>query len=146
MRSDQTRSMEHLALVVWTALEDGDLESFADMLDSSVRWGPPGDPSPPCQSRDQVLSWYQRGQARGTSASVNNVTILGGHLLVELVVRGTDNARGRGGAALRWQILTVQAGRITDIVGFDDRAEAIAYVEDAVPNFPPDVVKDVIEE
>jgi hypothetical protein len=125
--ADTTPSMEHLALLVRRAIEHGDVESFAELMDPAVRWGPPGDPSPPCQNRDQVLSWYRRGQDRGVTASVNSVTVLGDHLVVELVVRGSETARDRGGAGLRWQVLTVARGRVTHIVGFDDRVETLAH-------------------
>ena len=31
------------------------------------------------------------------------------------------------GAALRFQMLTVRSGKVVDIVGFDDKAEALSY-------------------
>ena len=60
-RADST---EWLAGQVWQAMEAGDLEAYADLLDPGVRWGAPGDPAPPCQSRAQVLAWYQRAATR----------------------------------------------------------------------------------
>ena len=41
-----------------------------------------------------------------------------------LEVTGTPMARQAGGAAQRWQALTLRGGRIVDIPGFDDRAAA----------------------
>ncbi len=49
-----------------------------------------------------------------------------GTLLVGLYVSGTPAAREAGGTARRWQVLTVQGGRILDICGFGDRTEAAA--------------------
>ena len=46
--------------------------------------------------------------------------------LVDLEVTGTPAAREAGGAAERWQVLTVRGDRIADIRGFDDRAAAAA--------------------
>ena len=43
-------------------------------------------------------------------------------------LRGTEDAQERGGTALRYQVLTVRDGRIVDIVGFDDKTEALSYV------------------
>ena len=43
-------------------------------------------------------------------------------------VRGTENANERGGTALRFQVLTVRSGKVVNIVGFDDKSEAISYV------------------
>jgi ketosteroid isomerase-like protein len=127
--SQQAESIEQIAEQVATALQMADLRTFADLLDPNVRWGPPGDPSPPCQSREQVIAWYHRGRESGASARVNEVTVVGDRILVGLVVTRTKNARERGGRATRWQVLTVRDGRIGEIVGFDQRDEATAWLE-----------------
>ena len=57
---------------------------------------------------------------------VTEVTVGTGTLLVGLEVTGTQTAREAGGAAGRWQVLTVKGDRIADIRGFDDRATAAA--------------------
>jgi ketosteroid isomerase-like protein len=119
-------TMEELAAQVRGALESGDLSAFAELLDPDVTWGAPDARVPACRNRDQVLAWYQQGRKSGTRASVNDVTVLGDTILVALVVRASPAARRRGGAALRWQVLTVRNGRVVDIVGFDDRSEALA--------------------
>jgi hypothetical protein len=90
-------------------------------------WGPPGARNPGCKNRSQVLAWYERGRAAGVRGSVFDVDIIGDRLLVSMSVRGTENARGRGGAALRFQVLTVRNGKIVDIVGFDDKAAALTH-------------------
>lgn len=124
---DDPESMEHTAHRVRIALETGDLSSFGELLDPNVRWGAPGDPSPPCQSREQVLSWYKRGKESGISATVFEVSVLGDRLLVGLLVSDNRAAEERGRTATRWQVLSVQAGRVVDIVGFDNRREAAAH-------------------
>ena len=118
--------MDQMALKVRIALETADLATFADVLDPNVRWGAPGDPSPPCQSREQVLTWYQQGKESGATARVNEIFVLGDHVIVGLLVSHTPFARERGGEAARWQVLTVRDGRVVDIVAFDQRAEAVA--------------------
>jgi ketosteroid isomerase-like protein len=123
---EDPESVERVARQVRVALEAADLSAFSDLLDPNVRWGPPGDPSPPCQSREQVLAWYQRGKQSGVSARVTEVVVLGDQILVGLVVAGNEPARARGGQATRWQVLTVREGRVVDIVGFDQRSEAVA--------------------
>lgn len=124
---ENPESLERLAPLVREALESADLASFRDLLDENVRWGPPGDHSPPCQNREQVLTWYERGKASGVRATVSEVTVLEDHLLVGLVVRGASESRDRGGEALRWQLLSVHQGLVSEIVGFDRRNEAVAY-------------------
>ncbi len=120
-------SVEQIAEQLKRALESADLTEFADLLDPQVHWGPPGDPSPPCQSSKQVLAWYERTKGTGASARVSDVEVLGERILVGLVITGTTSSRERGGHSLRWQVYTVRGGRIVDIVGFDRRAEAVEH-------------------
>jgi ketosteroid isomerase-like protein len=129
--SEEAESMERVARQVRIALETADLSAFGDILDPNVRWGAPGDPSPPCQSREQVVSWYQRGEDVGARARVSETTVFGDRILFGLVVAGTRAARERGGKATRWQVLTVKDGRVVDIVGFEQRSGAVAHA--AVP-------------
>jgi ketosteroid isomerase-like protein len=119
--------MDELAEQVRKALVTEDVSAFAELLDPDVTWGAPGARNPTCQNRDQVLSWYQRAQEAGVRGSVFDVDVLGDRLLVSLSVRGTEDARERGGTSLRFQVLTVRDGRIADIVGFDDKAEALSH-------------------
>lgn len=120
--------MDGLVALVRRALVSEDLSAFTELLDPDVTWGAPGARHPSCKNRDQVLAWYQRGREAGVRGSVFDVEALGDRLLVSMSVRGTGAAQGRGGASLRFQVLTVRAGKIVDIVGFDDKAEALAYV------------------
>ena len=135
---DQPDVMESLARQVGTALSSADLSAFSDLLDPDVRWGAPGARSPACKNRDQVLTWYRRGRDSGTRAEVTETVVHGDKILVGLRVRGPRAADapdgsvgsvgsvGPDGAVPRWQVLTVAGGRIVDIVGFDDRSEAVA--------------------
>ena len=123
-----TKGMDEIAVLVRKALAAEDLSAYAELLDPAVTWGAPGSRNPSCKNRDHVLAWYQRGRDAGVRGSVYEVEILGDRLLVTMSVRGTENARERGGAALRFQVLTVRSGRVVDIVGFDDKTEALSYV------------------
>jgi ketosteroid isomerase-like protein len=123
-----TENMDEVAALVRQALLTEDVRAFAELLDPDVSWGAPGARNPSCKNRDQVLAWYQRGRDAGVRGSVLDVAILGDRHLVSMSLRGTETARERGGAALRFQVLTVRNGRIVDIVGFDEKAEALSYV------------------
>jgi len=123
-----TDNIQETAALVRRALAAEDVDAFAELLDPAVTWGAPGATNPTCKSREQVLAWYQRGRDAGVRGSVYDVEVLGNRLLVSMSVRGTENAQERGGAALRFQVLTVRSGRIVDIVGFDDKADALSYV------------------
>ena len=123
--------MDELAAQVRKALAAEDVSAFADLLDPNVTWGAPGARNPTCKNRSQVLSWYKRGREGGVRGSVFDVEVLGDQLLVSMTLRGTKGAHERGGTALRFQILTVREGRIVDIVGFDDKAEALSHASSA---------------
>ena len=121
--------IDYLASQIVTALESADLSAFSDLLDHAVRWGAPGDPAPPCQSREQVLAWYRRGRSAGARASVTEIVVSGDQILVGMTVTGRSSGDSESGAEDRWQVLTVRDGRVTDIVGFDDRDEAAAWAD-----------------
>jgi len=127
MPNDASASREPAGLTsrVRLALESGDLGAIRDLLDPGARWGAPEGPgSADCQNRDQVLAWWARARATGARAVVTEVIAGAGTLLVGLEVTGTPEALEAGGAAQRWQVLTVRGDRIIDIRGFGDRAAA----------------------
>ena len=105
---------------VRSALDAADLEQFADLLDPKVTWGAPGDPSPPCQSRAQVLAWYSKGREAGRRGQVRTVRTHGDKIVVAMTVTSPDDA-----GSDRWQVLTVANGRVADIRGYDGEAEAL---------------------
>jgi ketosteroid isomerase-like protein len=119
-------TLSDIASRVRAALESADLARFRDLLDPSATWGPPDDPASGCHNRDEVLAWYQRARDEGVRATVTEVTVGAGTLLVGLNVTGSPAAADQGGEAERWQVLTLRGGRVTDIRGFDDRDEAAA--------------------
>jgi hypothetical protein len=95
-----TTNREEMAGQVRRAMASQDIAVFSQLLDSEVTWGVDAR-NPSCKNRRQVLAWYQRGRDAGVSGSVNEIEICGDSLLVHLVVRGTESAEERGGAALR---------------------------------------------
>jgi len=108
------------------ALDTADLATLRDLLHPDVQWGPPGDTTWGCHGRDEVLAWYGRGRDAGVRADVAEVVTGPGKLLVGLRVRGRA-ADAEHGDAERWQVLTLQAGQIIDIRGFDHRPDAAAF-------------------
>ncbi len=123
-----TKGMDEIAVLVRNALAAEDVSAFIALLDPAVTWGAPGARNPSCKNRNQVLAWYQQGRDAGVRGSVYDVEVLGDRLLVSMSVRGSENARERGGAALRFQVLTVRSGKVVDIVGFDHKTETLSYV------------------
>lgn len=129
MPDDATAATHPAALAgrVRSALESGDLDAIRDLLDPGARWGAPEGPGDfDCRDREQVIAWWARARASGGLAAVTEVSAGAGALLVGLEVTGTPAADEAGGAARRWQVLTVRGGRIADIRGFDNRTAAAA--------------------
>jgi len=120
-------SVQELARRLRTALESADLSSIGALLDAGVHWGAPFDPSPPCQTREEVIAWYRRAKESGARAKVSEILVLGDRIVMGLEVVATPSARQRGGRAARWQVLSVRDGLVVDIVGFDQRSEAVAH-------------------
>ena len=129
MADDADAAVEPAAIAgrVRSALESGDLDGIRDLLDPRARWGAPVGPSDAdCRNRDQVIAWWAGARAAGARAVVTEVTAGAGTLLVGLDVTGRPAACEAGGAAGRWQVLTVKGDRIADIRGFGNRAAAAA--------------------
>jgi hypothetical protein len=100
---------------VRAALDGGDLAAFGDLLSPDVHWGAPGDANPPCQSRAQVLKWWEKGRAAGRSGKVTEVSVHGNAVLVGLRLDSGED---------RWQVLRVGPDGVRDIRGYEDRASA----------------------
>jgi streptomycin 6-kinase len=126
--SHELEATARVAERVRIALEAPDLATFGELLHPEVRWGAPGDPSPACQNRAQVLAWYRRGHEAGVRAGVSEVAVLGRRtILVGLKVVRRPAASAGGSEVERWQVLTVDGDRVVEIVGFDERSDALAH-------------------
>jgi ketosteroid isomerase-like protein len=124
----EAEAVRRIAGQVAAALGAADLAAYSDLLDPAVTWGSPGHPEWGCQRRAQVLAWYGRGREAGTRATVTETAVSGDKILVGLKVTGRLSEDGSPvGDEDRWQILTVRNGRVTDIVGFGDRDEAVSW-------------------
>ncbi len=118
-------AMEELAASVSEALGAADLDAYRELLDPNVTWAAPDDDRHGCRNRDEVLAWYRRGRAGGARADVTETVVRGDRILVGLRVRNATAQLGDPTSQDRWQVLTVVDGRIRDIRGFDERAEAV---------------------
>jgi ketosteroid isomerase-like protein len=126
MANDHSTSTP-IAERVRNALESADLAAIGDLLDPNVRWGAPDDTAPSCTNRDEVLAWYKRGRDAGVRAQVTELVVHGDDkILVGLRVSGRLPSGESTGEEDRWQVLTIRAGRVVDIRGFDDRDQAAA--------------------
>jgi ketosteroid isomerase-like protein len=119
---------EALAQRVRVALDSADADQFADLLDPNVRWGAPDDPNPSCQSRSDVLAWYQRKRLAGRNGRVIDVQAYGDKIVVHLAVSEASAADHAPVEHDRWQVLTCAESGIVDIRGFETSDDALAHL------------------
>jgi SnoaL-like domain len=124
MATTPSPTVEEIGERVRAALNAADLGAVQDLLDANVQWGPPGEHGWGCQNRAEVLDWFQRALTSGVRAEVSELVASDAKLLIGLRISG------RGAAAdqdQRWQVMTLRAGRIVDIRGFEERTAAAAF-------------------
>jgi ketosteroid isomerase-like protein len=119
-----TPTAEEIGERVRAALNAADLSVVQDLLDADVQWGPPGDQDSGCHNRVEVLEWFQRALQSGVRAQVSELVVKDGKLLIGLRIRGRAAGPDQDE---RWQVMTLRAGRIVDIRGFEERTAAAAF-------------------
>jgi hypothetical protein len=125
--TDDAAQVEEVAREVRLAYELGDIQRIGALLAPNVTWGPPRGPST-CQSKSQVLAWYENGRNAGAHAQVEEIEIVGQQLLVGLVIVGAPLAHARSSRSPRWQVLSVRGAHIVDIVGFEQKSDAVSWM------------------
>jgi RimJ/RimL family protein N-acetyltransferase len=84
----------------------------------------------------------RRGRDAGTRARVTETLVAGDKILAGLKVTGGPAGASAGGERHRWQVLTVDSGRITAITGFAERDEAAIWAGLApAPTAPPGAIR-----
>ena len=120
------RSPAEIAPPLAAALGAGDIDALAELCAPDLCWGPPDDPQSGCHRRDEALAWYRAARDRGMRAEVTEVSVGTSALLVGLRVFDVAAGQRPADGAARFHVMTVRAGLIADIRGFDDRSEAAA--------------------
>lgn len=116
--------MDAMADVVSSALQRGDLPVITALLANDVRWGAPEQSVPTCTNKSQVLRWYEGAQLAGASADVVETVVFGQNILLGLKVRRDPRAKSESEPIDRWQVMSVEDGKISEIRGYDSRIEA----------------------
>jgi ketosteroid isomerase-like protein len=113
----------------FAAVERGDFDLIADLLDPDVKWHG-GDPASGCQNREETLT-FMRGAMRRTGAR-----------LVEVIEAGPDRVvvvlqpRGDSGAPVpprRANVTTLRDGRVVEMVAYETPEQACAAAGVAAP-------------
>jgi ketosteroid isomerase-like protein len=127
--------MDAMAIVVSRALQEGDLGAMSALLAHDVRWGAPEQSVPTCTNKSQVLRWYESAQLAGVSADVVETLVLGKNILLGLRVRGNPRATSELTPNVRWQVMSVEEGKIAEIRGYESRDEAQRFATSGTSNW-----------
>jgi hypothetical protein len=114
-----TGVMADIARHLETACRDLDLELFASLLHPQVRWAT-------CGTRDEVLDWYRRLVAAGTTATVHSVEVDGDSVVLGITVAWGAEGMRPGPPERVYQVFTVAGAEIVQIRGYPDRSSALA--------------------
>jgi len=114
-----TGVMADIARHLETACGDLDLELFASLLHPRVHWAQ-------CSTRDEVLDWYRRLVAAGTTATVHSVELDGDSVVLGIDVASAAEGARPGPPERVYQVFTVADAEIVQIRGYPDRSSALA--------------------
>jgi len=125
--------MESLAQRVRFAMEAIHLVTMEELLAPDARWGGPEQDVPTCRNAREILSWYELAQASGVRADITEVTVMDENIVVGLKIRANPKTKSKVNA--RWQVLSVEDGRVAEIRGFETRGDATSFATSGVSNW-----------
>lgn len=115
---------ESFAQRVSSALDRADLDTFRKLLAPDAQWGDPSQVVPTCQSREEILNWYENARESGVRATVTDTVVLDNHILIGMKMTRISGLNDHFAEDERWQVLTFDNGAITSIRGYSTRDEA----------------------
>jgi len=127
--------MDVLAARVRLALESADLTVMGELLAPDARWGAPEQKVPTCRNSQQILQWYEAGKNMGVRADVTEMVIIDTNIVVGLQMRARPDVASNAADDVRWQVLSVEDGRIAEIRGYETRHEATDFATTGVSNW-----------
>lgn len=129
--------IEMLAERVRAAMGTIDLAQMAQLLAPDARWGAPDQDVPSCRSAKEILSWYEIARENGVRANITEVDVIGEHIVVGLKIVATKDGASKSRNSTRWQVLSVDDGRIAEIRGYETRGDANAFATSGVSHWKP---------
>lgn len=129
------QTMEVLAARVRHAMETADLHEMGELLAPDARWGAPEQTVPTCRNALQILSWFEMARENGVRADITEVTIIDNNIVVGLKIFSNSDAKSNSNDRERWQVMSVEDGRIGEIRGYDKCHDATAYATSGVSHW-----------
>lgn len=119
----------------FAAIARGDFDAISGFLDPEVKWHG-GNPADGCQNREQALAWIRgRGDRTGGAPVPDLVDVVEAGERVVVVMQphpSEEDPQPRRTANLT----TFRAGRVVEMVHYDDAELALAALSDEQPGAP----------
>jgi ketosteroid isomerase-like protein len=126
--------VDSLAARVRYAMEAVDLDVMRELLAPNARWGAPEQEVPTCRNAQEILSWYELALENGVRAEITEVVVVNDNILVGMRILATAQ---RNKVNTRWQVLSVDDGRIAEIRGYERRGAAMTFATSGVSTWTP---------
>ncbi len=110
------------------AIEDGDEDLLASVLDPVVRWGGKEETPETCHTREQVIARYRQLHAAGVRATVEEVIAQDDVVVFALALTRPDSGPASEIPALAYQVFKLADERVVDIRGFPEREAALSFL------------------
>jgi ketosteroid isomerase-like protein len=127
--------MKMLATRVREAMQSADLGAMSELLAPDARWGAPEQTVPTCRNAQEILSWFEVARDNGVRADVTAADVVGERIVVALKIHANPSTAKRSKEQVRWQVMSVRDGRVSEIRGYEKRRDATAFATSGVSNW-----------
>ncbi len=111
----------------WEAVAQGDLAPLEAILAPDAKWRAVEDGPWNCENRARILEVMRRNLAKGLTGSIEEVLELGERVIVAFRPEHHDAGRWPLDEGIRYVVLTMRDGIVTEMKGCADRKTALAY-------------------
>jgi ketosteroid isomerase-like protein len=118
---------EQLVRDTWAALSRGELAPLENALAPNARWRAVQDGPWNCESRAAILDVMRHNLAQGLSGRVEDVLPVADRVVVAFRPDNQQPGAWPPDNGIRYLVLTVAQGQITEMKGCADRETALSY-------------------
>ena len=116
-------------------MQSADLGAMSELLAPDARWGAPEQTVPTCRNAQEILSWFEVARDNGVRADVTAADVVGERIVVALKIHANPSTAKRSKEQVRWQVMSVRDGRVSEIRGYEKRRDATAFATSGVSNW-----------